>query len=295
MPSRRPPSQRDPQFQAQRLGRSLAQQVPGLGKVANASPGRGGSGVGGRAEMRGIGTTSSPGLRFFRDRFELDEAEPTLTLSFLPVADSAHVYLNGVEQDETVDWTRDGAALTVLAGMDARVDDVLEVRYAYASGQPQLVDEQTYTLSFELAPDSIATGGPGHTATIDVTCDGANLGSFISAVEAGNDDVYDWRAWTVDLPPTFNPHASHLTFGFVVGMDHARVRRIKVLGSGGSVLYGSYPATHPWTAAVQDGADGLPYVMVDGVTLLSEYNAATGLHSAPTEADGRLHLYMRGA
>lgn len=40
MPSRRPPSQRDPEYAEKRVMRATRQQTPGLGTVANASPAR---------------------------------------------------------------------------------------------------------------------------------------------------------------------------------------------------------------------------------------------------------------
>lgn len=60
-----------------------------------------------------------------------------LPLSFVPLhpSESLHVYLNGVEQYEGVDWTYDPVTnkVTVLSAMDARSGDLLEARYAHMS------------------------------------------------------------------------------------------------------------------------------------------------------------------
>lgn len=158
--SRRPPSQRDPEFAPQRIDRALVQRVPGTGRMASAAPAGGGSGNGGRAEIRGAGSPgSSPGVLFARDRFELASPTPALTLSFLPIPASPHVYLNGVEQDEAVDYTLIGTTLTVLAAMDAIADDVVDVRYAYLRGLPGLPrDPLGAPLITEVVPTPEADG-----------------------------------------------------------------------------------------------------------------------------------------
>lgn len=123
----------------ERVVTSIETMIPGTvgGRVVNAGPASAPSGE--RAASRGdIGTVdSASGVLFKRDRFELvaDGAQDH-TLTFLPLDDSEHVYLNGVEQDEGADWTRDEQVLSILAAMDALTDDMLEVRYSYDAGAP---------------------------------------------------------------------------------------------------------------------------------------------------------------
>lgn len=66
---------------------------------------------------------------FFRDRFALTASTPTLALTYEPKANSAHVYLNGIYQDEGTDYNITGNYLGVLSAMGASSGDVLEVRY----------------------------------------------------------------------------------------------------------------------------------------------------------------------
>lgn len=56
----------------------------------------------------------------------------TMRLSYVPIPESHHVYLNGREQQEGVDWTDDGTGLlTFLGPMAERSGDKIEVLYAH--------------------------------------------------------------------------------------------------------------------------------------------------------------------
>ena len=100
----------------------------------------------GRKYIRPGGDSGQGSVLFKRDRFALDAAgAQTLALSYEPLTDSEHVYLNGIHQDEGVDrdWTRDGQALSLLSTMDPlpEIGDVLVVQYAYRSGEVPLLLE----------------------------------------------------------------------------------------------------------------------------------------------------------
>lgn len=56
----------------------------------------------------------------------------SLRLSYIPIPESEHVYLNGVEMRRNIDWSIDGSGLiTCLSPMDERSSDKLECRYAH--------------------------------------------------------------------------------------------------------------------------------------------------------------------
>lgn len=56
----------------------------------------------------------------------------SLRLTYIPIPESEHVYLNGVEMRRDIDWSIDGAGLiTCLSPMDERSADKLECRYAH--------------------------------------------------------------------------------------------------------------------------------------------------------------------
>lgn len=58
----------------------------------------------------------------------------TFRLGFIPLPYSHHVYLNGVEQREGVDWTDNGGGiLSILDAMDTLSGDKLEVYYAHTA------------------------------------------------------------------------------------------------------------------------------------------------------------------
>lgn len=135
MSSRRPPSQRNAEYAVQRHGRQLQSMSPGTagGRLASAAPIR---------VTSDALATVAPGLDgndsavlFAYDTFALTGAAPTLTLSYVPVAGSLHVYLNGLEQLEGTDYSLNGLTLTVLAAMNTGTGDTLDARYAFTSGQ----------------------------------------------------------------------------------------------------------------------------------------------------------------
>jgi hypothetical protein len=56
----------------------------------------------------------------------------TLQLTYVPIPGSHHVYLNGIEQEEGVDWTDNGTGLlTFLGPMAEASGDDIEVMYAH--------------------------------------------------------------------------------------------------------------------------------------------------------------------
>lgn len=78
---------------------------------------------------------------FQYDTFTLAaDGAQTKTLSQTPLDASTHVYLNGIEQLEGTDFTISDTILSILAGMDALTDDVVDVRYAYATDIPDTAE-----------------------------------------------------------------------------------------------------------------------------------------------------------
>lgn len=121
---------------AERLAGSLESMVPGTvgGRVSNAGRVPAAS----SAVSRGVAGSGVPAsdVAFQLDTFTAAGGAEDLTLTFLPMAESEHVYLNGVFQDEGTVWTRDGVTLSLLSGMGAVAGDLVEVRYAYDIGAP---------------------------------------------------------------------------------------------------------------------------------------------------------------
>lgn len=126
-----------------RVGATLQAWTPGTvgGRFVNASPilygendqAAGAAGVAGSVVV--AVDTASKGI-FGYDTFTLASTTPTVTLAHIPVANSVHVYLNGVEQTETTDYTLTDDSLAVQTAMAALSGDVLHVRYAYVDDIP---------------------------------------------------------------------------------------------------------------------------------------------------------------
>jgi hypothetical protein len=113
--------------------------------------------IGGEAGVSDLAT----GVVFAYDKETLAaDGAQTYTLTYLPVENSEHVYLRGVEQEEGVDWTRDGETISLLSAMDPRTGDVFEVRYAYRFGAP--------VTPIEPLPLNVPYGSSGWKAIVDV-------------------------------------------------------------------------------------------------------------------------------
>lgn len=74
-----------------------------------------------------------------QDHFTLTSSTPSLVLSWVPMADSEHFYLNGVYQFQGVDWEKHEEfdhIIKPLPAMDAQAGDVVSVEYLYETAQP---------------------------------------------------------------------------------------------------------------------------------------------------------------
>ena len=93
----------------------------------------------------------------YRDRKRLSaDGAQTWDLTYEPNPYTEHVYLNGIEQDQGTDWTRDGATVSLLAAMDARDGDLIEVRYRYLGGAPAGTTSAPLAPEFWYKADSLA-------------------------------------------------------------------------------------------------------------------------------------------
>lgn len=59
----------------------------------------------------------------------------TLNLTNVPIPGSHHVYVNGIEAREGVDWVEAGGVLSMLAAADVRSGDLIECLYAHGGEQ----------------------------------------------------------------------------------------------------------------------------------------------------------------
>lgn len=114
------------------------------------------------------------------DIFDLTSAGAQyITLTYAPIEKSLHVQLNGVTTRKGVDWTLSGNTLSVLAPMDAQIDDVLLTEYAYYTGVPSMVADATgWTFASGQGiheQPSLPTGaGAGDLAVLFIAADPSN-------------------------------------------------------------------------------------------------------------------------
>ena len=112
-----------------------------------------------RLRAGGPNPLTSGAVRAYQNEYVLSGGAETVTLTYLPLEYSEHVYLNGVYQREgpEYDWTRDSGSRTVnvLTPMDARAGDILTVEYLYYAGVPVAPNELS---------NATVRGGTGWTA-----------------------------------------------------------------------------------------------------------------------------------
>jgi hypothetical protein len=120
-----------------------------------------------------------------------------LTLTYVPILESIHVYLNGVEQYQPDDWTYNSVSnrIDVETPMDARSDDLLECRYAYREpriSNPEVIANQhgdfatgTWTLYLPTAPAAGSGVILGGGAPFGVTLAPVGMGATWTLVAGG--------------------------------------------------------------------------------------------------------------
>lgn len=161
--SRKPPRERDSEYARQQIRRQIKSMSPGAlgGRLASVRPTLHTGSPTEPAMYGGSSEAASSAVEFAHDAFTLASATPTVTLTYLPLDDSAHVYLNGLEQLEGTDYTLDQQSLEVLAAMDAEAGDLLDVRYAYQ------VDVPTQPSDSDEAEDDFAISDYGYATSND--------------------------------------------------------------------------------------------------------------------------------
>jgi hypothetical protein len=167
MPSRRPPSQRDPAYAPFRVAGTLAQAAPGL-KVKNAAP------VKTRPPSRAAKFSPAAFTETWaRNRFVLTASgAQTLLLSHEPKASPLFVFLNGMYQDEGTDFLLDSVGLQVQTAMGATTGDIVDVRYIVA-GPASWLDDMGAAIMAD-APDLYwpLTDAVGATSALDISGNG---------------------------------------------------------------------------------------------------------------------------
>jgi hypothetical protein len=140
MPRRRPV-----RVWPERVTSAIESMVPGTlgGRVSSAAPivdDDIAATIGGEAGVLDLSTSASDAV----DEFDLaSDGAQTVTLTYLPINDECiHVELNGLEQRQGTDWTRADAVISLLAAMDPRSGDRVDVHYRYRFGAPVAPTEE---------------------------------------------------------------------------------------------------------------------------------------------------------
>lgn len=138
-----------------------------------------------------------------------------LPLSFIPLApkESLHVYLNGIHQQQDVDWSYDATfnRVTTLSPMDVRSGDRLEARYAhqgvFQDDLPGTYVTRNYGGSFSNTTATLSTYA--HTAgNLLVGMFGANSADIAASPGDG---------WIPAGPATYNGSGNVVRWFYKVG------------------------------------------------------------------------------
>lgn len=85
-------------------------------------------------DVLGLANDEATGVQFFQDAHTVKApGAQTFTLTHEPEQDSEHLYVNGIEYDESEGWSRDGTTISVVDGL-LRIDDLVKVEYARFEG-----------------------------------------------------------------------------------------------------------------------------------------------------------------
>jgi hypothetical protein len=144
-------TRRRPPLPEERMTGAQRQMTPGTvdGWVRNTATG---AAVGQAGSVAAGGSSYTAAVVFARDRFAITTAgAQDAALTYVPLANSPHVYLNGLHLDEgtSLDYTRDGRDVSLLAGAGLLAGDVVDVRYAYYAGAPSIARADDDYLLFD--------------------------------------------------------------------------------------------------------------------------------------------------
>lgn len=129
----------------ERVASAIESMTPGTlgGRVSSAAPVVStdvAATIGGDAGV----TDLASGAVGWTDEFDIaSDGEQTVDLTYLPISDRGiHVELNGLQQRRDVDWSRADQELTLLAAMDVRTGDSVDVHYAFRFGAPVVPSDE---------------------------------------------------------------------------------------------------------------------------------------------------------
>lgn len=125
-------------------------------------------------------------------------------------------------------------------------------------------------LSFELGPDRNNIAGAGATTTVAVQSVTAGVvtshGTFLSNPESGNDNIREWKAFSVALPAGWSAAAGDsIRFTYSAGASASYVRRVKVT-DGTTEYRPEYPTGETYPPSLDDGIGLYPSVDFQGAS-----------------------------
>jgi hypothetical protein len=273
--------------------------IPGTlgGRMSNASPARDDSNV--RAAIQGgVATASQAGTAdgHQNDAFDITVDGPQdLTLTYDPEENSEHVYLRGIEARKGTDWTRTGRTLSLLAPLDVRDGDAIDVLYEYASGAPITpVTRMTYvgTANNDLSPTvpypselwgmsgriaGTRTGGVWTYTSLDRDtlidggiADAYSVESTITSVPADTPVFFNWLACCMAMP---DPLSGGIDLQTDNG-DGMTIFLFRGVGNSGSPILSSANYTTPLVVGdnvkvVTDFDTGIATAYLNGASVLT--------------------------
>lgn len=154
---------------------------------------------GAQAMIRGVPRAAdSTRIQFAYDYITV-AGDTAIRLAYVPIPNSHHFYLNGVEQRESIDWSDDGTGFISFYGpLDVQDGDLVEVRYAHLGDY-----EETTDLTWAGSTVAILREAPGTGGTFSPSA--VSAGDLLTVNVASDSSVGAPSAsgWTQALTHTF--------------------------------------------------------------------------------------------
>jgi hypothetical protein len=158
----------------------------------------------GRKSPQDASSGGCPQTLFFNEEFAVSGGAQTVSLTFLPLPQSEHVYLcrglYGTYQREKIAWTREGGSRTVnvLTAMGAQAGDTIVVEYAHYEQALKAVDEPIWWTLDSIVPEGFYEGVVKNQGTIGALGDGTVYYEVSPAppLVAGSNGAIEFPVWT---------------------------------------------------------------------------------------------------
>lgn len=124
----------------------------------------------------------------------------------------------------------------------------------------------TWTLKFEVAPDNEGASGDTANGQVHYRVPRGAASTLLDGFTTlgATPPTFNWQLRTYDVSAWFNPDDTRISIERTASNDSVHIRRLRVEGAGGLVLYGGWPEGFgAYPASAQDGVLGREYLGQD--------------------------------